>query len=226
MRAIKQTMALITDSIGCTKCAPAQMPWHLRHLNPALLNRQGMCTYPKMENGSELCHWKRQLIIGLRANPVRPRKPPQIGAKLGTLRGGTTRRNVKAPPYRHVSGQHGLAKSKVTNIANTATRKYNKVQYQMNKLLALRPPTVWYLPSMCNTWLKKFGSFGLEAPSRVPEFGASYASSRSHSRDLSQQATWATNDSKANSNHIGSPLVVCTDADEFSDVLQRHCILR
>ncbi len=42
MRAIKQTMALITDSIGCTKCAPAQMPWHLRHLNPALLNRQGM----------------------------------------------------------------------------------------------------------------------------------------------------------------------------------------
>ncbi len=123
MRAIKQTMALITDSIGCTKCAPAQMPWHLRHLNPALLNRQGMCTYPKMENGSELCHWKRQLIIGLRANPVRPRKPPQIGAKLGTLRGGTTRRNVKAPPYRHVSGQHGLAKSKVINIANTATRK-------------------------------------------------------------------------------------------------------
>ncbi len=54
MRAIKQTMALITDSIGCTECAPAQMPWHLRHLNPALLNRQGMCTYPKMENGSEL----------------------------------------------------------------------------------------------------------------------------------------------------------------------------
>ncbi len=54
VRAIKHTMALITDSIGCTKCAPAQMPWHLRHLNPALLNRQGMCTYPKMENGSEL----------------------------------------------------------------------------------------------------------------------------------------------------------------------------
>ncbi len=96
MRAIKHTMALITDSIGCTKWAPAQMPWHLRHLNPALLNRQGMCTYPKMENGSELCHWKGQLVIGLRANPVRPRKPPQIGAKLGTLRGSTTWRNVKA----------------------------------------------------------------------------------------------------------------------------------
>ncbi len=88
MRAIKHTMALITDSIGCTKCAPAQMPWHLRHLNPALLNR--LCTYPKMENGSELCHWKGQLVIGLRANPVRPRKPPQLGAKLGTLRGSTT----------------------------------------------------------------------------------------------------------------------------------------
>ena len=87
MRAIKHTMALITNSIGCTKCAPAQMPWHLRHLNPALLNRQGMSTHPKMENGSELCHWKGQLVIGLRANPVRPRKPPQIGAKLGTLRG-------------------------------------------------------------------------------------------------------------------------------------------
>ncbi len=101
MRAIKHTMALITDSIGCTKCAPAQMPWHLRHLNPALLNRQGMCTYPKMENGSELCHWMGQLVIGLRASPVRPRKPPQIGAKLGTLRGSITWRNVKAPPYRH-----------------------------------------------------------------------------------------------------------------------------
>ncbi len=85
MRAIKHTMALITDSSGRTKCAPAQMPWHLRHLNPALLNRQGMSTHPKMENGSELCHWKGQLVIGLRASPVRPRKPPQIGAKLGTL---------------------------------------------------------------------------------------------------------------------------------------------
>ncbi len=90
MRAIKHTMALITDSSGRTKCAPAQMPWHLRHLNPALLNRQGMSTHPKMENGSELCHWKGQLVIGLRASPVRPRKPLQIGAKLGTLRGSTT----------------------------------------------------------------------------------------------------------------------------------------
>ncbi len=53
MRAIKHTMALITDSSGGTKCAPAQMPWHLRHLNPALLNRQGMSTHPKMENGPE-----------------------------------------------------------------------------------------------------------------------------------------------------------------------------
>ncbi len=63
MRAITHTMALITNSIGGTKCAPAQMPGHLRHLNPALLNRQGMSTHPKMENGSELCHWKVQLII-------------------------------------------------------------------------------------------------------------------------------------------------------------------
>ncbi len=95
MRAIKHTMALITDSIGSTKCAPAQMPWYLRHVNPALLNRQGMSTNPKMENGSELCHWKGQLVIGLRAYPVRPRKPPQIGAKLGTPRGSasTTWRN-------------------------------------------------------------------------------------------------------------------------------------
>ncbi len=86
MRAIKHTMALITDSSGRTKCAPAQMLWHLRHLNPALFNRQGMSTHPKMENGPELCHWKGQLVTGLRASPVRPRKPPQIGAKLGTLR--------------------------------------------------------------------------------------------------------------------------------------------
>ncbi len=40
MRAIKDTMALVADSIGGTKCAPAHMLWHLRHLNPALLNRQ------------------------------------------------------------------------------------------------------------------------------------------------------------------------------------------
>ncbi len=35
MRAIKDTMALVADSIGGTKGAPAQMSWHLRHLNPA-----------------------------------------------------------------------------------------------------------------------------------------------------------------------------------------------
>ncbi len=67
MRAIKQTMALITDSIGRTKCAPAQMPRHLRHRNPALLNRQGMSTHSKMENGSELCHFEVASAIG---NPV------------------------------------------------------------------------------------------------------------------------------------------------------------
>ncbi len=62
MRAIKDTMAFVADSIGGTKCAPAQMSWHLGHPNPALLNRQGMSTHPKMENGSELCHRKGQLI--------------------------------------------------------------------------------------------------------------------------------------------------------------------
>ncbi len=56
MRAIKDTMALVTDSIGGTKGAPAQMSRHLRHLNLALLKRQGMSTHLKMENGSELCH--------------------------------------------------------------------------------------------------------------------------------------------------------------------------
>ncbi len=71
MRAIKHTIARITDSSGCTKCAPAQMPWHLRYLNPALLNRQGMSTHPTMENGSELRHWKGQLVIGLRAHNTR-----------------------------------------------------------------------------------------------------------------------------------------------------------
>ncbi len=113
------------------------MPWHLRHLNPALLNRQGMCTYPKMENGSELCHWKGQLVIGLRANPVRPRKPPQIGAKLGTLRGSTTWRNVKAPPYRHVSGQHGLAKSVVI------AQLHEQVHAQADLL-------IWQMPEQCH----------------------------------------------------------------------------
>ncbi len=42
MRTIKDTMALVADSIGGTKSAPAQMSWHLRHLNFAPLNQQGM----------------------------------------------------------------------------------------------------------------------------------------------------------------------------------------
>ncbi len=74
MRAIKDTAALIADSIGGTKCALAEMSWHLRHLNPALLNRQGMSIHLKMQNGSELCHWKGQLIVGLCVDPVRPQK--------------------------------------------------------------------------------------------------------------------------------------------------------
>ncbi len=41
----------------------------LGHLNPALLNRQGMSTHPKMQKGSELCHWKGQLMIGLCVDP-------------------------------------------------------------------------------------------------------------------------------------------------------------
>ncbi len=53
-RAFKDTMELVADSIGGTKSAPAQRSWHLRHLNPALLNRQGMSTHPKME-GQGLC---------------------------------------------------------------------------------------------------------------------------------------------------------------------------
>ena len=65
MWAIKDTTALVADSIGGTKCAPAQMSWHLGHAKPALLNWQEMSTHPKMENGSELCDWKGQLIVGL-----------------------------------------------------------------------------------------------------------------------------------------------------------------
>ncbi len=89
MRVNKGTMALVADSIGGTKHAPAEMSWHLRHINPALLNRQGMSTHPKLENGSELCHRKGQLIVGLCVDPIRPCKPLQIGAKLGTPRGST-----------------------------------------------------------------------------------------------------------------------------------------
>ncbi len=103
VRAIKDTMALVGDSIGGTKCAPAQMSWHVGHLNPAPLNRQGMSTHPKMEIGSELCQWKGQLTIGLCIDPVRPCKSPQIGAKLGTGR-EHHEANVKPAPNRHVSG--------------------------------------------------------------------------------------------------------------------------
>ncbi len=36
---------------------------------------------PENENGSELCHWKGQLIVGLCVNPVRPCEPPQNRCK-------------------------------------------------------------------------------------------------------------------------------------------------
>ncbi len=39
LRAIKDTMALVANSIGGTKCTPTQLSWHLRHLNPARLRR-------------------------------------------------------------------------------------------------------------------------------------------------------------------------------------------
>ncbi len=68
MRAIKDTMALVADSIGGTKCASAQMSWYLGHPNTALLNWQVMSTHPNMENGPELCHRKGQLIVGLCVN--------------------------------------------------------------------------------------------------------------------------------------------------------------
>ncbi len=87
LRAIENTMALVADSIGGTKFASAQMSWHLGLLNPALLNRYGMSTHPKMENGPEHSHRIGQLILGLRANFVRPCKSPQICAKLGFRRG-------------------------------------------------------------------------------------------------------------------------------------------
>ncbi len=58
-----------------------------------------MSSHPEMENGSELCHWKGELIVGLCVDPVRPCKSLQISAKLGAPRGSTTRRTppVKAP---------------------------------------------------------------------------------------------------------------------------------
>ncbi len=46
----KQPAKAYEDESGMrrsTKCAPAQMSWHLRHLNSALLNRQGTSTHPK-----------------------------------------------------------------------------------------------------------------------------------------------------------------------------------
>ncbi len=123
MRAIKDTMARVADSMGGTKCASAQLSWDLGLLNPALRlpNRQGMSTHPNTKHGPELCHWKGQLIVGLCAKFVWPCKPLQICAKLGNPRETTTRRDVQPLPNRHVSGQRGLAKSKVIDFANTAT---------------------------------------------------------------------------------------------------------
>ncbi len=93
MRAIKNTMALVADSIGGTKCAPAQM----------LVAPEASQTCPAQparndhppENGkmdlSLVTGPKGQLKVGLCVGPVRPCKPPQLAAKLGTLRGSTTR---------------------------------------------------------------------------------------------------------------------------------------
>ncbi len=55
MRTVKDTMALVADSIGGTKCASAQMSWHLGCLDPALLNWQGMSKmWPKHKCDLEL----------------------------------------------------------------------------------------------------------------------------------------------------------------------------
>ncbi len=54
MRAMKDTMALVADSIGGNKmciCANVVAPWASQS---CLLNWQGMSTHPKMENGPEL----------------------------------------------------------------------------------------------------------------------------------------------------------------------------
>ncbi len=46
MRAINDTMALVADSIGGTKCAPAQMSWHLRHLSVDLFGYKQLSKSP------------------------------------------------------------------------------------------------------------------------------------------------------------------------------------
>ncbi len=62
------------------------VPW-ASHSCPAQ-----MSTHPKMDNGPERCHRKRQLMIGLCVTFVRPCKSLQLGAK------STTRRNVQPLP--------------------------------------------------------------------------------------------------------------------------------
>ncbi len=119
-------------------CANVVIPWASQSCRAQLARNE----HPKHppENGKkglEDCHWKGQHIVGLCANFVRPCKPPQICAKLGTPRGTTTRRDVQPLPdtlNRHVTCQHGLAKSKVSNISNMATRKWRR-HAQTSKLL-------------------------------------------------------------------------------------------
>ncbi len=118
MRAIKDTMALVANILGGTKCAPAQMSWHLGNLSPSLLNRQGMSTHPKIENGSELYDWKGQLTVGLRVSLVRPCKPPQMGAKLGTPRRSTSRQNTQPLPRGHFPCKH--CQAEFINVVNIA----------------------------------------------------------------------------------------------------------
>ncbi len=61
MRAIKDAMVLIADSIGGTKCAPANVVAPGASQS-CLDNRQEMSTHRKMEDGPELCHWRGQLM--------------------------------------------------------------------------------------------------------------------------------------------------------------------
>ncbi len=83
MRAIKDTMALVAHSMGVTNpgciCSNILVPLAF---NPALLSRQGVSTHAYMDNWPELCHQKRQLIVGLRVDFVRPCKPPQRAPSL------------------------------------------------------------------------------------------------------------------------------------------------